>query len=50
LQGWEIKGNFSRAVTLVVVKAIGKETEKTRKARENGIKIITREDFERLFN
>ncbi len=31
LQGWEINGNFSKAVTLVVVKALGKETEKTRK-------------------
>jgi hypothetical protein len=48
LKGWEVKGNFSKAVTLVVVKEFGKDTEKTKKAREHGIKIITREDFAKM--
>ena len=48
LKGWIVKTNFSKAITLVVVKNFTKETEKTRKARENGITIISKEDFSRL--
>jgi NAD-dependent DNA ligase len=48
LKGWEVKANFSKSVNLVVVKDVKKETVKITKARENGISIITKEDFERM--
>lgn len=44
-KGWEVKSSFSKAVTLLVVKDASKETEKTKKARENNIEIVTKDDF-----
>lgn len=48
MKGWEVKSSFSKAVTLLVVKDGSKETEKIKKARENGVKIVTIDDFRKL--
>jgi hypothetical protein len=48
INGWDVKSSFTKTVTLLVVKDLSKETEKTIKARDAGIRIMTKEEFIKL--